>query len=167
MDTPTIIATGFGAAGFVVALIALGLQLKRRSDEKARTEKRIQAAEQLRKGQTLARKLNELDRASGPWEEIEREIVAWHNETEALLTPEFRSQFESSAGMTFYTSQYTEYSRLNNHLIGRLARLGEIIGADLRARASFARRRARRLRSSCRSVASAVVRASASSSTCR
>jgi hypothetical protein len=53
---------------------------------------------------------------------------AWHNETEAILPPEFRSQFESSAGMTFFGSQYKDYSRLNNDLIGRLTRLGEIIG---------------------------------------
>jgi hypothetical protein len=30
--------------------------------------------------------------------------------------------------MTFFTSQYKDYSRLSNHLTGRLTRLGEIIG---------------------------------------
>jgi hypothetical protein len=85
-------------------------------------------ADQLRKGQGLAAKLEELDRATGPWDEIERDIVAWHNETEAMLPQEFRPLFESSAGMTFFSSQYKDYSRLRNHLIGRLTRLGEIIG---------------------------------------
>ncbi len=126
-DAPTITATAMGGAGLVVALVALGLELKSRSGEKARAKKRLQIADQLAKGQALATKLNQLDRASGPWDEIEREIVAWHNETEAVLPREFRSQFESNAGMTFFGSQYKDYSRLNNHLIGRLTRLGEII----------------------------------------
>jgi hypothetical protein len=61
-------------------------------------------------------------------DEIEGEIVAWHNETETLLPSEFRSFFEGSAGMTSFTSQYKDYSRISNHLIGRLTRPGEIIG---------------------------------------
>jgi hypothetical protein len=117
-----------GGAGLAVALSALGLQFKSRSDENARAKKRVKIASQLAKGQVLATRLNQFDRASGPWDEIERDIVAWHNETEAILPPEFRSQFESSAGMAFFASQHEDYSRLNNHLIGRLTRLGEIIG---------------------------------------
>jgi hypothetical protein len=127
-DAPTIIATVIGGAGLALALIALGLQLKDRGAQRARARTRLRIADQLRKGQTLAAKLEELDHATGPWEAIEREIIAWHNETEAMLPSEFRPLFESSAGMSFVTSQYKDYSRLRNHLIGRLARLGEIIG---------------------------------------
>jgi hypothetical protein len=127
-DAPTIIATAIGGAGLALALIALCLQLKDRHAQKAHAETRFRVTEQMRKGQALAAKLNKLDRASGPWDEIGREIDAWHNETEAMLPPEFRALFESGAGMTTFVSQYKDYSRLNNHLIGRLTRLGEIIG---------------------------------------
>jgi hypothetical protein len=127
-DAPTIIATAIGATGLALALVALGLQFKDRASQKARAKTRLRVAEQLQKGGALGAKLNGLDRTTGPWDEIEREIVAWHNETEVLLPSGFRSFFESSAGMTSFASQYKDYSRLSNHLIGRLTRLGEIIG---------------------------------------
>ena len=127
-DAPTIIATAIGGAGLALALTAVGLQLKDRRAQKARAETRIRIADQLRKGQALAGKLEEIDRVMGPWEAIEREIIAWHNETEAMLPSEFRSFFESSAGMTSFASQYGDYSRLSNFLMARLTRLGEIIG---------------------------------------
>ena len=108
-DAPTIIATAIGGAGLALALIGLGLQLNGRRAQTARTRTRLRIADQLRKGQGLAAKLGELDRATGPWDAIERDIIAWHNETEAILPPEFRSLFESNAGMTFFKSKHEEY----------------------------------------------------------
>ena len=127
-DTPTIVAIVLASVSLGVACIALGLQFKGRSDRKRRAEKRVQIGKQLAAADPLFAQLAQLDPEKGPWDQVEAKIAAWRDETKAILPPEFRSKFESDAGMTFYVTQYEEQSRLRNYLGGRTARLVEIIG---------------------------------------
>ena len=129
-DTPTVIATAIGAAGLLLALIGLWLQLRTQQGLRRAQEVRITLSEQLSRASDLLQEVHDGD-PTRDFGELDRRIARWRDETLAILrrsAPEFVSVFESSAGMTFFSSQHGERDRLGDYLRGRMQRLGEIIG---------------------------------------
>lgn len=128
--TPDTVATAIGGAGLAAGLISLGWQASTRKSDATRQIARMRLSGRLAEGERLSSEVSAAD-PSGDFTGLEQRVLAWANETIAELGRQARHEvafFESSAGMTFYATQYQERDRLRNYMIGRLARLGEILG---------------------------------------
>ncbi len=129
-DTPTIFATAIGGTGLVIALMMLALRVRDWWEGRKRRQLRAEVSARFTEGLALAAEVTSGDPARD-FAELETRIAAWRDQTLLALDragPGYRPLFESSAGMTFYSSSHVERDKLKNYLEGRLARLGEILG---------------------------------------
>lgn len=129
-DTPEIVGACIGGASALFGAFRLGLAVGKRREESGRKTTRRALGARMAAGNALAAEV-EVGDPMRDFSDEERRIAAWTDDTVELLqrdAPEHAALFMNNAGMTFYSSQYGERDRLRNHMVGRLARLGEIIG---------------------------------------